>query len=388
MSVLQPQVIQQLADRPFRDDSPVLSVYLNLDPGDFLHRRGGYKVTLDGMLRDIESHLSDEDKRRHFREDADWIVQKVEFHIPKGKSLLLFCDVSESFFLVEDLPIHLASQACYEPAPFIRPILEARAEYERYGIVVLDRERARFFVITMGTIEEVSDVFQTPPFKVRSTSGRDQLRSSQTVAQRRAAVWSGWFLKDVSDLLQELIQKYDIDQVLLAGPEDVTAELQRVLPKAIAARVVERVRMALGAKPNEVLDLVLPIIERMEKSRELAVIDDLVTIARKANPTLQKAVVGLNPTLDAVNQGRVYRLAYCSGLKTNGFHCTSCGVLLDQCTADCKCPYCSQPLRATEDLMWLASERVLEMGGKIDEIKGEEACAKLNGGGGIGAFLR
>jgi hypothetical protein len=38
--------------------------------------------------------------------------------------------------------------------------------------------------------------------------------------------------------------------------------------------------------------------------------------------------------------------------------------------------------------MRLVSERVLEMGGRIDEIKGEEACEKLNAGGGMGAFLR
>ncbi len=388
MSVLQPQMIQQLAERPFRDGSPVLSVYLNLDPGDFPHRRSGYKVTLDGMLRDIESQIDDEDKRRHFREDAEWVVQKVEFHLPRGRSLLLFCDVSESFFYVEDLPIPLANQVWYENAPFVRPLLDARNEYERYGVVLVDREHAKFYVITMGTIEEVSDVFQTPPFKVRSTSGRDQLRSSQTVSQRRAAVWSGWFLKDVSDILHEIIQKYDIDRILLAGPEDLTAEMQRILPKAIAARVVERVRIALNAKPNDILELVFPFIEKIEKAQELAVIEDLVTIAQKANPTLQKAVLGLNPTLDAVNQGRVFRLAYPSGLKMNGYHCTSCGVLLDQCTTDCKCPYCSQPLRETDDIMLLASERVLEMGGRIDEIKGEEACEKLNGGGGIGAFLR
>lgn len=388
MSALQPQTIQQLSERPSSDGSPVLSVYLNLDPSDFLHRRGGYKVTLDGMLKDIEAQIEDEERRRHFKEDAQWVTQKVEFHMPKGKSLLLFCDVSESFFMTEDLPIRLANQAWYGNTPYIRPLLEARDEYERYGVVVMDREKARFFVITMGTMEEVADVFQEPPFKHRSTSGRDQLRSSQTVAQRRAAVWGGWFLKDVADRLQELVQRFQIDRIILAGPEDATAELQRILPKAVAARVVERLRMSMGAKAGEILEAVLPIIERIERAQEQAMIEDLVTIAQKTKPTLQKAVLGLNATLDAVNQGRVFKLVYPSGFKMKGYHCTACGVIIDQCTADCQCPYCSQRLEEAQDIVWLASERVLEMGGKIEEIKGGEACAVLHGAGATGAFLR
>ncbi len=388
MSVLQPQTIQQLSERPSRDGSPVLSVYLNLDPSDFLHRRGGYKVTLDGMLKDIEAQIEDEERRRHFKEDAQWVTQKVEFHMSKGKSLLLFCDVSESFFMTEDLPIRLASQAWYGNTPYIRPLLEARDEYERYGVVLLDRERARFCVVTMETIEEVSDVFQEPPFKHRSTSGRDQLRSSQTVAERRAAVWGGWFLKDVSDRFHELVQKVEIDRIILAGPEDMTAELQRLLPKVVAGRVVERVRMSIGAKTGEILDVVLPIIERIQRAQEQAMIEDLVTIAQKTKPTFQKAVLGLNPTLDAVNQGRVFKLVYPSGLKVKGYHCTACNVIMDQCTADCRCPYCSQPLEEAQDVIWLASERVLEMGGKIEEVKGEEACAALHAAGAAGAFLR
>ena len=320
MKVLQPQMIQELAERTVRDGSPVLSIYLNLDVSDPLNPRSSFKVSLDRMLKDIETQIDDEAKLRHFREDSEWVRHKVGFRLPKGKALLLFCDVSESFYFEEDLPVRMATQAWFGNTPYIRPLLETMGEYERYGVALVDRERARFFVISMGVIEEVSDVFQDSPVKHRSTAGSDHMRS-QMVFQRRAATWSGWFLKDVSDILHDLIKQYHIDRVLLAGPEDITAELQRLLPKAVAARVAERVRISTSAKANEVFDLALPIIERIEREQEMTLVLDLVTIAQKTEPAAKKAVLGLNATLDAVNQGRVHRLLYPSGVKLPGHRC-------------------------------------------------------------------
>ncbi len=387
MSVLLPRTIRTLAERDPRDGSPILSVYLNLDPSHPLVQKGGYKLVLDGILKEIESQIQDETRLNHFEEDADWVRRKAEYYLPKGKSLVLFCDVSESFFFEEALPIRMANQAWYGSTPYVRPLIEALEEYERYGAVLLDRERARFFVITMGSIEEVSDVFQDPPVKHRSMAGSDHMRS-QMVLQRRAAKWSESFLKDASDRLNDMVRRYDIDGVLLAGPEDVTAELLRMLPKRVASRVVQRMRMAVQAKPSEVLDLSFPIIEQIENQQERSIVGDLITIARKANPTMEKAVLGINGILDAVNQGRVQRLLYPRGGKIPGFQCTTCDVLLDHPPAHGKCPYCSHPLTQVEDLVWLASERVLAMGGKIQEIRDKEAQDRLRNAGAVGAFLR
>lgn len=387
MNLLQPQIIKELAERTAQDGSPVLSVYLNLDVSDPFTPRGGHKAALDRFLKDLESQIDEGAILRHFREDSQWVRQKVEFYLPKGKSLLLFCDVSESFHFEADLPVRMATQVWFGSTPYLRPLLQTMGEYERYGVVLADRERARFFVISMGLIEEVSDVFQNPPVKHRSTAGSDHMRS-QMILQRRAATWSGWFLKDVSDLLLDSIKKHEIDRILLAGPEDITAELQRLLPKAVQPRVVDRVRISAAAKTNEVFELALPFIERLERSQELELVQDLVTMAEKTESTARKAVLGLNASLDAVNQGRVHRLLYLSGARLGGYRCPACEVLLDQAPSDGNCPYCSHLLQFVEDMLWVASERVLEMGGKSDEIRGAEAGGHLETAGKIGAFLR
>ncbi len=387
MNLLLPQTIQTLAERTPREGSPVLSVYLHLDPSHPLNQKGGYKLVLDGFLKDIEAQIREETWLRHFEEDAEWVRRKADHYLPKGKSLVLFCDVSESFFFEEALPIRMGNQAWCGSTPYIRPLLEAIEEYERYGVVLLDRERARFFIITMGSIEEISDIFQDPPVKHRSMAGSDHMRS-QMVFQRRAAKWSESFLKYASDIVNDMVLHYRIDRILLAGPEDVTAELLRMFPKRVASRVVHRMRMAVQAKPAEVMEISFPAIEQIENRQEREAVEDLVTVARKANPTKEKAVLGINGILDAVNQGRVQRLFYPRGVKIPGSQCASCEVLLDHAPTDGKCPYCSSSLTEVEDLLWPASERVLATGGKIQEIRGKEAHEHLRNAGEVGAYLR
>jgi len=386
MSLLQHQLIQELMERTAQERSPVLSIYLSIDPADRDTRRGGYKLTLDKMLKDLEAGIEDPELLQHFQEDAAWVRQKLDLHLPKGKSLAVFCDVSESFYSMDELPLILGNQAWFLDTPYVRPLLQARNEHERYGVVLADREKARFFVIAVGEIEEVSDIFQSPPFKHRSTVGSDHMRSQMTL-QRRAATWSSWFLKDVSEMLNDITKKYDIDRIILAGPEEITAELHRVLPRSVASRVVERLRMPANAKAKEVFELAQPVIKKIEREQESRIVEDLITSASKAKAS-DRAVLGFSATLDAINQGRAYRLVYASGLTLAGHRCRSCEALLDHAPEDNLCPYCAKPLEQRDDLVWLTLERVLNMAGSIEEIRSEDVRAQLNAAGKIGAFLR
>ncbi len=385
MKIFEPHTLKALKERTARDGSPVLSVYLNIDPTLPVNAKGGYKTLLNNMLEKIEKTIENNDNLKdHFVEDSKWIKSKVEHLIPHGKTFVAFCDVSEDFYYEEELPIRLPSAVYYEDTPYIRPLLEAMDEYERYGVVLLDTEKARFFVVTMGQIEEIEDAINIPPVRHRKRSGTDHMRS-QMVFQRRAETWSNWFLKDVSERLRELIREYETPHLILMGPQEITAELYRLLPKSLQDKVIERIRMNVKARASEVMEALAPAIEKRERNIEIKTVDDLIT---SANKTPEKAVLGLNPVLSAINQGRVYLLVYSSGFRTNGYYCPKCEVILDHAPEDANCPYCGYNMEKTEDLVWLASEKVLTSNGKIEEVRSEEAKEKLNNFGHIGAFLR
>lgn len=388
MNIFRQETLKKLKERSVKEGSPVLSVYLNIDPSVPSNAKGGYKTVLDQMLAKVEQEISDDSSlKANFKEDSQWILKRVETLIPKGKTLIAFCDISEKFTYEEEIPLRLPNLVVYEELPYIRPIIEIMDEYERYVICLLDSERARLFLFSFGQLEEIQDAINPTPVKYRKTVGTDRLRS-QTIFQRRAETWTAWFLKDTSSRIYDLMEESKAQYLILMGPSEVTSELFRLLPKTLQEKVVARLRMSTKAKTDEVLETILPVVEERERASELRIVTDLITTANKLGPAGDKAVIGVNPTLDVINQGRAYLLIYPSGIQIKGYFCPKCEVLLDHPPEENRCPYCSETLEVTDDLVWIASEKVLASGGKIEEVKSEDASRQLLSHGIIGAFLR
>ncbi|MCX7822017.1 MAG: hypothetical protein N2260_01075 [Syntrophobacterales bacterium] len=388
MNIFHQEILKKLKERSPKEGSPVLSVYLNIDPSFPSNAKGGYKTILDQMLTRIEKEISgDGNLKNHFREDSQWITKKVETLIPSGKTLVAFCDISEGFTYEEEIPLRLPNLVIYEEVPYIRPIIEAMDEYERYVICLVDSEKARLFLFAFGQLEEIQDTVSLAPVKYRKTVGTDHMRS-QTIFKRRAETWTSWFLKDTSSRIYDLMEESKAQYLILMGPSEVTSELFRLLPKTLQEKVVARLRMSTKSRGEDVLETILPVVEERERANELRIVTDLITTANKLGGGFDKAVIGINPTIDVVNQGRAYLLVYPAGTQIRGYFCPKCEVLLDHSPKENKCPYCSEILDATDDLIWLASEKVLALGGKIEEVKSEDASRQLLSQGIIGAFLR
>lgn len=388
MNIFRQETLKNLKERNPKEGSPVLSVYLNIDPAVPTNAKGGYRTILDQMLTRIEKEIShDGNLKTHFDEDSQWIIKRVETLIPGGKTLVAFCDISEGFTYEEEIPLRLPNFVIYEDVPYIRPIIEAMDEYERYAICLLDSEKARLFLFSFGQLEEIQDTINLAPVKHRKTVGTDHMRS-QTIFKRRAETWTNWFLKDTSSRIYDLMEESKAQYLILMGPNEVTSELFRLLPKTLQEKVVARLRMSTKSKTDEVLETILPVVEERERTNELRIVTDLITAANKLGPASDKAVIGINPTLDVVNQGRAYLLVYPSGTQIKGYFCPKCEVLLDHPPSETRCPYCSETLETADDLIWLASEKVMASGGKIEEVKSEDASKQLLSHGIMGAFLR
>jgi hypothetical protein len=67
-----------------------------------------------------------------------------------------------------------------------------------------------------------------------------------------------------------------------------------------------------------------------------------------------------------------------------GSQCTNCEALLAGETGPCV--YCGQPVREANDLIQLATERVFDLGGKVEQVRGP-AAARLKEVESIGAVL-
>lgn len=372
--------LEQLMKREPKPGSPTLSVYLSTDPSRPGNTRRSFQAVLSQMLRSIEEQLKEQPLQKQFAEDAERVRQVVETHVPREKSLAIFCDSSEDLFWLRGLQVRVRDDAHWDDAPYLRPLLEALDEYERYGVVLIEHGRSRLFTVFMGEIEEHVDAFATASVRHLKSTGTDHLWS-QKQFQRKKDVHALWHLKHAAQLLDRLSVQYAFDRLILAGTEEVTSAFERILSKRLRTRVVDRMPLPFTASADQVLKTTQHVIEQIERETERQLVDKVLQDAAAKH----QAVAGLEATLLALQEERIWRLLYVDGLQQTGGQCSRCSAL---CANSCqRCPYCGGSLSPVKDLIDAIAQRVVEAGAKVEPVQGE-AAQKLASVGGIGAQLR
>jgi len=177
-------------------------------------------------------------------------------------------------------------------------------ENERYGVVLTDNKRARLFTAQMGELTEHEDLLSETSQRTRGV-GPDQWRAQKRHDARHQEEVA-LHAKRVIDALHDLSLRAPFDRLIVAGPPQATGQLVRLLPKRLSGKLVETVSMRVSADRKEVLNKILAVQRRMEREQESKLVEGLVAELHDAG----KAVAEFASVLDAVNQGRVWKLFY------------------------------------------------------------------------------
>jgi peptide chain release factor subunit 1 len=363
-----------------KDSSPVLSLYLDVDLSRPANRNRGILVAARSLLAGVREEVDSGPLGGHLDRDIARVEGFLSDTLAPGKSLVLFCDDSEGFFWHRVLPVPLPIEARYRPDPYLRPLLETLDEHETYGVVLLDRQQARLFTVLLGEIEEHGEAFAPLDVRATRTTGTDHLWSEKRF-QRRAGEHAHLHLKQVAGLLRGQQRAVGLDRLVMAGPLEATAELQRLLPQALADRVVATWKLPMETSGDELLGRVMDLQERLAMERETALVEELSSAAA-AGP---RAVVGLSTTLEALREGRILNLVYAAENPIEGGRCESCGTLSRR--AEGNCNFCNAPLRRVRDLVGRMARAVAESGGRLDRVR-PPVAERFPDRDTIGAFLR
>ncbi|HZP40424.1 MAG TPA: hypothetical protein VFD84_02815 [Candidatus Binatia bacterium] len=363
-----------LRARAATPESPVLSVYLSLDQSRPENLNREFEAVLTARLRAIE-HGLDERAREEFRADAERVRRLVAEIEPRAKTLVAFVDDSAGLFWHDDLAVPLATEVRWEPLPFLRPLLEALDEHERYVVVLVDKERARVVTIRLGEIEDVREALAADEVRHKKASGTDHWRS-QMRFQRQDEGHVQAHLKQVIALLEEVAATRPFDRLVLAGPVEATTALGRLLPRALAARVVATLRLPGDAPLDRIRRETREAAARAERAGESTIVGRV----------LDAGVLGLDATLAALQAGRLQTLVYAAGFESRGAECRRCGALLGGAQR-AACDYCGGPVLPLDDLVARVATRAGEAGATVEKVSGEAAVRLLDAGG-IGGLAR
>ena len=351
----------------------VLSTYLDLDPERQVRR--AYRIVFEDLTKEACKRL-DESRRAALTSEAARVQTWLETAHPHGKGLALFACEPLGVWQVYFFQVRMRDFLAFEPRADVAPLLELFDDFERYAVALVDKRHARLFTVFAGEIEE-SDAFEDfVPGK------HDDGAMSQANFQRHHEAHVYRHLKRVAQHLTEMLRHRRFDRLILAGPEEPTSELKRLLPRALAQRVAAVIPAEVAANQAEILAKTLEVERGVERAVEQGLLDELLELAGGGG----RAACGVDPTLTALWLGDVQTLVVADGTAFAGSECSNCGKL-EARTLD-RCPACGEPMRAIENLVHRCTARALEQDGSVEVVHDEAARRLQQAGSGMGALLR
>ncbi|GAP08470.1 MAG TPA: hypothetical protein DEQ80_07800 [Anaerolinea thermolimosa] len=351
----------------FTANAPVLSLYLNLDPT--LGNADAHKLRARSILKDIYLPQDVEAITRYLDHEYNW----------SGRGLAIFSCAPEGFFRAYPLGVPVRSAVHISDRPSVKILTELLDNYGGYGVVLIDKQGARVFHFHLGELvdqegfmgEEVKHVKRggasTFPGRRGGVAGRTRAMEEQIDRN----------MKEAAEFCVRFFESRRIRRILIGGTDENVKHLMNDLPKTWQSLIVGTFPMSLTANQNEVLARALEVGAQAEAESEAQLVDQLVTGAAKGSG----AVVGLEDTLAAVNDGRVQLLVIAEGFRKVGYRHRETEALA------VKPPDDDDPTAWEKvfDVIDLAVNRVMRSGGEVEVIHSVEDFEKV---GNIGALLR
>ena len=353
-----------------------LTLYLDIDQNKQANRKRGFVVQAEALLKDLRATHGPDRRLAEANRRALALVKKLR---PNGKSALVVVNTAAKLAELIEIGLPFAASAHWRKGAFLRPVVEAVDEHENYGVVLTSTQRARLFIAHMGEITEHEDLISDTTARSKAL-GTDQWRS-QGRRERRHEEEVALHAKRVIDALHELALRQPFDRLIVAGTKKATAQLVRLLPRRLQGKLVRTLTMPVTASKKEVLQGILKLQQRMEREQETLLIEGLEAELHDGG----KAVAGFAPVLDAINQGRVWKLLYDKKLKIKGGECGDCGSYTPETKGPC--PYCGGKVKAAAQTLDRLSQTVFEMAGQVEVVDGP-AANRLGKHGSIAALLR
>ncbi len=352
-----------------------VSVYLNVNPATNV--KDNYVIHVKNMLKQIAENMG-KDALKRINSD----IEKIESYIISNKrifkkGLVILSSQEKDFWKEFHVAVPLKNEIIVDNTPYIKPLLDVLDNYQRYAILLVDKESARLFIVHLGEIEEYTEISSADVPGKHKKGGWFSL--SEKSYERHTDYHVELHLKDVLKQLESFLSGEYVGRMLIGGSEEAVTKVKAMLPQSIAAKITGTFQAEMFANSKEILEKVEPVLKSFEEKEEVETIDDLLTKAMKN----ENAVIGIENVLNALQEGRIMKLIILKNYKNSGLSCINCGNLAIQELTSC--PYCKGEMQKVNYIADLVAQKAVEQGAMVEVVSGNK---KLEESGSIGAFLR
>jgi peptide subunit release factor 1 (eRF1) len=282
---------------------------------------------------------------------------------------VVFFAAGDGLFERYDLQLDLP-EACRFGEPYLAPLVLALDEHESYGVALVDAEEFRFFVSApMGSPAEGSEGASSGFFKEADLNpsepyprGGGTREADPAFRKHEANVYR--FHKEMGELMQKLVDRNNVKNLIIAGPKERTSDFREALPEPVKERVVAEEAVATNAPESEIIEQFEEIQQKAERERE----DGLIEQAR------EKGVRGVKDTIEALQEGRVFHLIALWDLEGEIRWCDHDELAITNIAQE-ECPFCGRDTRVrplADVLIDLATAR----GARLEYVRARNEVAE------------
>jgi peptide chain release factor subunit 1 len=357
------------------DDSMFVSLYLNVNPTTNV--KNNYMIHVKNMLKRT-SETADKSVLKKICDD----LEKIESYITTNKrifkkGLALISSQESKFWKEFHLAIPVKNEIVIDKKPYIKPLLDILDNHQRYAILLVGRDFARFFIIHLGEIEEYSELY------TKDVPGRHKkggwFALSEKSYERHIDYHVSLHLKDVLKQMETFLSREYVGRLIIGGSEEAVTKVKAMLPSNMADKLTGTFQADMQAGTKEILQKAEPILQEVEKKKEDEDVNELVTKAMKN----ENAVIGIEDVLLASQEGRIMKLIILKDFKQSGKSCKECSYLTIQSIASC--PYCKGEMQEVNYIVDLLAQKSIGEGAFVEVVSRNK---KLQEAGNIGALLR
>lgn len=347
-------------------EKSIISLYLDTDQKR--KNLDQIKTALKNLLKIVRDKIEPET----IEKIRETVILRLD---PKIKGMVFFISSKPELWQVIRLPQSVRDLVVSDYSPYIKPLIKLLDEFERYCLVVLDKEKAKVFTVYLGKIEEHKDVFSYPKFPGR----HDQGGWSQMRMQRHTEVHIKRLIHSLNKQIFSFFRKNNFDRLIIAGSKEILPEFKKNLHPYLKQRLAGEFLTEMFMPLKHFLDQSLKIEEKIEREKEDKLVKELIE-----NIGRGKGVAGLGKVLSAVQKKKIQTLIVSFEFKRPGFYCEKCGFIsiIPQLKI---CPYCKIKMKEVDDVIEKLIEEALNQNAKIEFVKDNKELEKM---GKVGVILR
>lgn len=350
---------------------PVTTCYLDVD-GRRLRTQRDMEQELDGLLRQARLRANG---TASVHTDLEKIARFVRGGLDRSKTrgLAIFSCSDRGLWEVVRLPRSVRSRVLVNTVPALSQLEALHEDQRRIGVLLVDKQRARMFVFALGELVERSELLDDLPRDYDTRGERER-----GGVEGHVDALTAQHVRRAADLAFAVYSQHSFEKLCVGAPDDLAGDVIDALHPYLGERLAGRLPVTAGANLDEIRRATVEAEATTERAFEAKLVERL----RDAVGSRDRGVAGLEDVLAALSDRRADQLLVSEGYSETGWRCDPCGALA---VVGPRCKRCGTDLRPVEDVVEDAIEVALSGGCKVEVCVGS---ADLDVLGRIGALLR